>query len=382
VTVYGTPDVTAPSPQPGSFAVQSVMPPKEAAGPLVAPMGLSTAYHQDLEDIAPTLYGRWGHESASALEEVLGTMDAGTAVVFNSGMSAVSSVMMSLLKPGDTVVVGADTYYETRQIAEQLGERAVTVRSLTDVARQLPEAVTGARLVLLESPTNPLLGIHDLRECARLAHEAGALFAVDNSVSSPLGQRPLDLGADLVITSDAKVVGGHNDIILGHVTARDPELLGRLRHWRHLHGSIPSAFDCWLARRSIGTLELRHERQTANAAALTEMLHRRPEVTHLRWPGWELDPGYAVASRQMVRGGGILAFRLPDRAHLHRLLKASTLIVPATSYGGLQTMANDIATWPHIKVPPGYVRISCGCEPTSELVDDVRHALDTALEVP
>ena len=363
----------------GSFCVQSVMPAREAAGPLVPPLSLTTAHHQDLDDIAPTRYGRWEHDSAAGLEEVLGPLDSGMAVVFNSGMSAISAVMMTLLRPGDTLVVGADNYYETRQIADQLSDRGVLVRCLTDVSRQLPEAVANARLVLLESPTNPLVCIHDLRECARLSHQAGALFAVDNSLSSPLGQRPLDLGADMVLTSDAKVVGGHNDIILGHVTTRDPELAKQLRYWRHLHGSIPSTFDCWLARRSIGTLELRHERQTANAAALTELLHRRREVTSLRWPGWKLDPDHEVASRQMVRGGGVLAFRLPGREHLHRFLKASSLIVPATSYGGLQTMANDIATWPHITVPPGLVRISCGCEPTHELVDDVRQALDAAL---
>jgi cystathionine gamma-lyase len=354
------------------------MPPLEAASPLVAPLSLATAHHQDLDDVAPTRYGRWGHDSAAALEEVLGTLDGGTSVVFNSGMSAVSAVLWSLLGPGDALVVGADAYYETRQIADQLAARGVGVRPLTDVARQLPEAVTGARLVVLESPTNPLMRIHDLRECARLSHAAGALLAVDNSVSSPLGQRPLDLGADLVVTSDAKVVGGHNDIILGHVTARGPELVERLRSWRHLHGSIPSAFDCWLTRRSVGSLEIRLARQTANAAALTEVLHRRPEVLDLRWPGWRLDPDHAVASRQMLRGGGLLSFRLPGRDHLHRFLKASSLIVPATSYGGLQTMANDIATWPHLAVPPGLVRISCGCEPTRDLVDDVVRALDAA----
>ncbi|MGW4551919.1 PLP-dependent transferase [Streptomyces violaceorubidus] len=349
------------------------------AGPLVHSPSFSTAYHQDLDDVAPTRYGRWGHESADFLEGALGALDGGLSIVFNSGMSAISATLLSLVRSGEVLVVAHDTYYETRQIADQLRERGVCIRVLTDVVRQLPEAVDGARLVLLESPTNPLMSIHDLRECARLVHDAGALLAVDNSVSSPLGQRPLDLGADVVVTSDAKIVGGHNDLILGHVTVRDPELDSLLRDWRHLHGSIPSAFDCWLAQRSIGSLEMRVERQTANATALTEILARRDEVTDLRWPGWTGDPGYAIASRQMIRGGGLLAFRLPGREHLHRFLRASRLITPATSYGGLQSMANDIATWPHIKVPPGYVRISCGCETTADLVQDVLHALDTAL---
>jgi cystathionine gamma-lyase len=361
------------------MCVHWTTPPPTPAGPLTASPSLATAYHQDLDDIAPTRYGRWGHDGAEALEGALGALDGGLSVVFNSGMAAISAVLMSLLKPGQVFVVGGDTYYETQQIADQLRERGVHIRVLTDVAAQLADAVEGARLVLLESPTNPLMGIHDLQECARLIHDAGALLAVDNSVSSPLGQRPLDHGADLVITSDAKIVGGHNDIILGHVTIRDPELDSTLRNWRHLHGTIPSAFDSWLTQRSIGSLEMRVERQNANAAALTHLLAGREEVTHLRWPGWQEDPGYAVASRQMLRGGGLLAFQLPGRAHLHRFLRASRLIIPATSYGGLQTMANDIATWPHIKVPPGYVRISCGCETTTDLTDDVLHALDAAL---
>jgi cystathionine gamma-lyase len=339
----------------------------------------ATAYHQCLDDQAPTVYGRWEHDTAVNLERALGALDGGLATVFTSGMAAISATMLSLVRAGDTVVLARDaTYYETLQIAEQLGALGVHTRLLDDVETELAEAAQGARLVLLESPVNPFMTLRDLRQCAAVAHAAGALLAVDNSVSSPLGQRPLDLGADLVITSDAKVVGGHNDVILGHVSTKDEQLTGQLRRWRHLHGMIAGPFECWLVHRSVGTLELRLDRQSANAQALVELLQDRPEVKDLRWPGWSRDPQAALARAQMIRPGGMFSLRLPDRAHLHRFLRASECIMTATSYGGLQTMANDISTWPALKAEEGFVRISAGCENTRDLSADVVRALDAA----
>lgn len=366
---------------PGSICVHGGRPEPYESGSLVATPALAAAYHQDLKDVVPPRYARWGHESAERLESLLGALDGGSAVAFNSGMAALSATVFSLVKAGQRLVLGGDIYYETRQIAEQLAALGVEVAVLGDVEAELEEAVAGARLVVLESPSNPFMHIHDLRWCAEVVHEAGALLAVDNSVSSPLGQLPLKLGADLVVSSDAKVTSGHNDVVLGHVTTRDEELLSALRLWRHLHGSIASAFDCWLAQRSIGSLQLRVERQVANAAAVVELLAERPEVTRLRWPGWVKDPQYSLATEQMLNGGGVFAFQLPDREHLHRFLNASRLVVPSTSYGGLQSMANDIFAWPHVQVSPGYVRMSCGVETTSDLVDDVLQALDTAVSL-
>lgn len=365
----------------GTHCVHAGLPEFELAGPLSPSPEFATAYHQDLDDVAPTVYGRWGHSAADRLEVALGALDRGRSVVFNSGMAAVSAVLLSLLRPGDKLVLlEGGTYYETRQISDQLIERGITVQVLSGVG-ELTTAVEGAKLVVLESPSNPLLDLYDLRAAARVAHAAGALLAVDNSVSSPLGQTPLALGADLVMSSDAKVVCGHNDVILGHVSGRDDDLIGTIRQWRHLHGGIPSPFACWLAHRSIGTLEVRLLRQNTNAAALVELLAGRPEVAGLRWPGSGTDPQREIARRQMKLGGGLLTFRLPDRAHLHRFLRSSRLVSAATSYGGLQTTANDIGAWPHLRVPDGLVRISAGCENTQDLVADVRRALDAALPV-
>lgn len=371
-------DWTKPEFGAGTLAARAAIPVPQPAGPMVASPEFASAYHQDLDDLAPVRYGRWGHRSADQLEDALGVLDRGRSVVFNSGMAAVSAVLLGLLRPADRLVLfEGGTYYETRQIADQLAGRGIEVVVL-GAMEDLPAAAVGARLVVVESPSNPLLELYDLREIAGIAHAAGALVAVDNSVASPLGQCPLELGADLVMCSDAKVVGGHHDLVLGHVSCRDPALLTALRDWRYLHGGIPAAFTCWLALRSIGTLELRVQRQNANAAALVKLLAARAEVTGLRWPGWPSDPQYQLASRQMTLGGGLLAFRLPDRAYLHRFLRASGLISAATSYGGLQSTANDIGAWPHLAVPAGLVRISCGCEATADLVADVREALDKA----
>jgi cystathionine gamma-lyase len=190
--------------RPGSQCIHAGLPDFELAGPLSPSPEFATAYHQDLDDVAPTIYGRWGHDAADRLEASLGALDQGQSVVFNSGMAAVSAVLLGLLRPGDKLVVfEGGTYYETRQIAEQLVERGVVVRVLPRDAN-LSEAVTGARLVVLESPSNPLLDLYDLRAACEVAHAAGALVAVDNSVSSPLGQVPLSLGADLVMSSDAR----------------------------------------------------------------------------------------------------------------------------------------------------------------------------------
>jgi cystathionine gamma-lyase len=366
--------------QPGSLCVQLGLPNPIPAGPLTASPAFATAYHQDLDDVAPVVYGRWGHDSSERLELLLGSLDSGRAVVFNSGMAAISAVLLGLLRPGQVVVMfEGGTYYETRQIADHLIERGVTVRTVSNVA-ELQGAVVGARLVVLESPSNPTMRIYDIRAVAATASAAGALSAVDNSVSSPLGQCPLDLGADLVVSSDAKVVCGHNDLILGHVSTRDEDLLDALRQWRHLHGGMPSAFACWLAQRSIGTLEMRLRQQSSNAAALVGLLTGRPEVSDLRWPGSPVDPQYALASGQMTLPGGLVAFRLPSREHLHRFLRASRLVSATTSYGGLQTTANDIGAWPNLRVPAGFVRLSCGCEDEADLEADVWQALDAAKE--
>ncbi|MET0234351.1 MAG: PLP-dependent transferase, partial [Kibdelosporangium sp.] len=232
----------------------------------------------------------------------------------------------------------------------------------------------GVGLVLLETPSNPGLDVCDITALASAAHAAGALLAVDNTTATPLGQRPLELGADIVVSSDTKALSGHSDVLLGHVTCASPELAARIRQDRTVHGSIPGPFETWLAHRGLGTLDLRLARQAANASALYAALQDHPLVSDLRWPGAPSDPAHAIASRQMRRFGGVLTFTLPSVEVVDRFLSASRLVTAATSFGGLHSTADRRAQWGD-PVAAGLVRFSAGCEDTDDLVADVMAAL-------
>jgi cystathionine gamma-lyase len=237
-------------------------------------------------------------------------------------------------------------------------------------------SMDGVRLVLLESPANPGLDVVDITRVAATAHAAGALVAVDNTAATPLGQRPLDLGADISVASATKALSGHSDLIMGYVATRSPALLDGLTKWRTLAGGISSPFDAWLARRSLSTLDLRLRAQTANAAALVEVLLADPLVTGVRWPGLPSDPSFEIAARQMRRIPGIVGFTLPSAHHVEQFLRRCRFIVAATSFGGLHTSADRREQWGD-STPPGFVRLSCGIEDAADLVADVRQALAT-----
>jgi cystathionine gamma-lyase len=258
-----------------------------------------------------------------------------------------------------------------------LTERGVEVREVPTVG-PYDEVLDGARLVLLETPANPGLDVCDLTTVIPAARAAGALVAVDNTTATPLGQRPLDFGADFSVSSDTKAMTGHGDLLLGHVAVRDPELQRRLRTWRTRTGGLPGPFETWLAHRSLGTVDLRLARQAENALALAAVLDAHPAVSGLRYPGRPGDPAYPVASRQMRRFGGVLSFTLPSAAAVDRFVAASALVVAATSFGGLHTTADRRAQWGGDEVAEGFVRLSAGCEDTVDLVADVTAALDGA----
>ncbi|HEX6501281.1 MAG TPA: cystathionine gamma-lyase [Micromonosporaceae bacterium] len=321
-------------------------------------------------------YGRPDNPTRRLLEAAIGGLEGGDCVTFASGMAAISAVLLSVLRPGDTVLLPSDGYFEVRAFAAttlaELGIRTV----LAPTAGPYPN-LDGVRLVLVETPANPALDVCDVTALAERAHRAGALLAVDNTAATPLGQRPLDLGADLSVASGTKALTGHSDLLLGYVCGRDEELMARLVTWRKRTGAIPGAFDAWLAHRSIGTLDLRLARQSANAAAVARLLADRPEVTGVRWPGLDGDPSYPVAARQMRRIPGIVSFTLASADHVARLLRASRLVAAATSFGGLHTTADRRAQWGD-DTAPGFVRLSCGVEDTGDLLADLTRALDAA----
>lgn len=314
-------------------------------------------------DAAPYTYHRYGNPTWAAYENALGELEGGDAVVFSSGMAAVAAVFIPLLKPGDVLVAPSDGYPGVRSIAtEHLAPRGIEVRLVPSADDAVLGAIAGATLVWIETPSNPELALLDVERIAQAAHEAGALLAVDNTLATPLVQRPLALGADLSMSSGSKHLSGHSDLVLGYVAARDPERSAALRHWRGLTGAIPGPFETWLAHRSLATLGVRLERQTATALALAELLRGREDVSGVRHPGI----------------GTVVCFELPGAAMAQRFLGACELVTEATSFGGVHTSAERRARWGTDAVSEGFIRFSVGIEDCGDVLADVTQALDAA----
>jgi cystathionine gamma-lyase len=360
----------------GTRCVHAGLPAPVPGQPFLAGPVFAAPYHLDpVAGPQPGVdgYGRTDNPTWRALETAVGDLEGGECVVFSAGLAAVSAVVLTLVRPGDTIVLPADGYYRTRAWAATLD--GVTVRPAPTAGPYPP--FDGVRLVLLETPANPGLELCDIAELSAAAHAAGAVVAVDNTTATPLGQRPLDLGADISVASGSKALTGHSDLILGYACARDPELAARLRGWRGSTGGVPGPFEAWLAHRSLGTLDLRLARQAANASALADLLAVRPEVLSVRWPGRPTDPAHELARRQMRRMPGVVTFELVSKEKVDVFLAATTLVAAATSFGGLHTSADRRAQWGD-DVPAGLVRLSCGIEDTDDLVADVAAALDAA----
>jgi len=361
----------------GTRAVHAGLPAPEPGQPFLPGPVFAAPYHLDPETgPGPNGYGRADNPTRRALEGAIGELEGGAARVFASGQAAITALLLSTLHSGDTVVLPADGYYTVRAFADgtlrDLGVNSIAVPT----AGPYP-SFDGVRLVLLETPANPGLDVCDIRALSAAAHTAGAIVACDNTTATPLGQRPLELGADLVVASGTKALTGHSDVLLGYVATNDNDLLATLTRWRNQTGGIPGAFDSWLAHRSIGTLDLRLARQTANASAVANLLLSRSDVTGVRWPGLPGDPSYAIASAQMRRIPGVVSFDLGSAERVARFLTASELVFAATSFGGLHTTADRRAQWGD-DTAPGFIRFSCGIEDTVDLLADVTAALDAA----
>ncbi|HET6214264.1 MAG TPA: cystathionine gamma-lyase [Micromonosporaceae bacterium] len=365
----------------GTRCVRAGLPAAQPGQPFLAGPVLASTYQ--LDPVAgPTEgldgYGRPDNPTRRALEAAIGELEGGECVAFGSGMAAISAALFTLA--GDSLVVPSDGYYQTRRFAaESLVARGVTVRAVP-TAGPYPSFVD-VRLAVVETPANPGLDVCDIAALAAAVHEAGGLLAVDNTTATPLGQRPLELGADLVVASGTKALTGHSDLLLGYVCTGSAELAGRIRAWRNTTGAIPGAFDCWLAHRSLSTLDIRLARQASNAAAVAALLVSHPEVRRVRWPGLPSDPAYPLACRQMRRMPGVVTFELASRARVERFLVASRLVAAATSFGGTHTTADRRAQWGD-DTPEGLVRLSCGIEDPEDLVADIAAALDVSIDPP
>jgi cystathionine gamma-lyase len=237
---------------------------------------------------------------------------------------------------------------------------------------------TGLRLVFIETPTNPELHVADIAALADKAKAAGALLVADNTTATCLGQRPLDLGADIVVASDTKALNGHSDVLMGHVATRDPTIAERIRTWRKLVGAIPGHFEAWLAYRGLKTFDLRFERMCHSAQALAERFEAHPSIARVSYPGLPGHPGHAVARQQMRRFGSLVSLTFESAEKAESFISAAKYIVPSTSFGGIHTTAERRARWGDA-VPEGFVRLSVGCEPLDALMADIEQALDAAL---
>ncbi|MFE2183933.1 cystathionine gamma-lyase [Streptomyces sp. NPDC059455] len=372
----------------GTRTVRAGLPEAEAYEPTLPGPVFAAHYHLPGDPVGPYTYGRDANPTWSLLERAISELESpGTdaeTVVFSSGMGAISAVLLSQLRQGDAAVLPSDGYQLLPALIERLTGYGVTVRTApTGEDAQLTALETlgdRTKLLWLETPSNPGLDVCDIRRLAEAAHARGALVAVDNTLATPLGQRPLELGADFAVGSGTKALTGHGDVLLGYVTCRDPRLTAEVRAWRKTVGAIPGPMEAWLAHRSLATLQLRVDRQAATALALAEALRDRPEITGLRHPGLPTDPSHQVAAGQMRGGrfGCVVSFTLPDKEHAERFLTALRLVDDATSFGGVRSTAERRGRWGGDAVPEGFIRFSVGVEDADDLLADVLRALDTA----
>ena len=355
------PDAPTTDLRPSTVAVTSGRPPHEVDQPLNTPITMASTYVAggDRE------YGRYGNPTWQAFEEVLGELEGGRALAFSSGLAAVS-VVLDLVGQG-ALVLAPDAAYQgsLSQIAD-LDMRGRLRSKLIDIADT--DAVVAAcdedvALVWIESPTNPNLDVADIERICAAAHEAGAYVVVDNTFATPLLQRPLDLGADLVVHSATKYLAGHSDALLGALVTRDDELFTVLKQRRDLLGAVPGTLEAWLAVRGMRTLHLRVERAQANATELARRLGEHPAVERVRYPGFG-----AIVSVELA-AGALAADLLPRK---------SRLWVHATSLGGVESTLERRRRWKSepATVSDALVRLSVGVEDVEDLWDDLSRALD------
>ena len=324
-------------------------------------------------------YARFHNPTWDALETALGELEGGDALVFPSGMAAGAAVMTALVEPGDVLLLQSDGYYATRAYAEAYLQKFGVEIKAVPTAKLLQQDFSKIKLVFIETPSNPLLDVVDIQLLADKVHQGGGILAIDNTTSTPLGQQPLLLGADISMCSDTKAVNGHSDVLFGHIATKNSELLEAMRLWRKLSGNIAGPMETWLVHRGLASLDLRLERMVNNAQKLAEFLSTHNRVKSVRFPGLPEDPSHEIASQQMHRYGFIISFDLGDKKAADEFLTRSQLIFEATSFGGIHSMAERRARWGTDDVSQGLIRLSVGCEKLEDLLADITQALNNRI---
>jgi len=373
-----------------TLAIHAGQEPDPLTGAVVPPIYQVSTFKQD--GVGGTRggyeYSRSANPTRTALEECLTAIEGGTAsLAFASGLAAEDCLLRTICSPGDEVLIPNDAYGGTyRMFARVLANwglsfRVVPIADLAAVREEL--ATRPAKCLWIETPTNPLLNIADIRGLAQAAHEAGALAVVDNTFASSYLQQPLLLGADAVVHSTTKYLGGHSDVVGGSVTVADQDLAERLSFNRNATGSVPGPFDSWLTLRGIKTLAVRMERHCRNAMRIAEMLAEHPAVSAVFYPGLPTHPGHKIALEQMRAFGGMVSFRMLDGEDAAvRTCGRTRLFTLGESLGGVETLIEHPARMTHasvagsaLEVPGDLVRLSVGIEDCDDLLDDLRQAL-------
>ncbi len=356
-----------------------------ATGALTPPIHLSTTFERGADGSFPRghIYSRTSNPNRSALEACLASLEGGAAAAaFSSGSAATMSVLQALA-PGDHVVAPSDAYHGTAKLLRDLFARwglAATFVDMTDPAEVERAVRPGTKLVWVETPSNPLLKVTDIARIAAIARAAGARCACDNTWATPVLQRPLELGADLVVHATTKYLGGHSDVLGGAVVARaDDGFFARVRAIQTTGGAVPSPFECWLVLRGVRTLPYRMRAHAENALAVAGFLSRHPAVEAVHYPGLPTHPGHDVAARQMARFGGMASFQVKGGRERAMAVAAKVrLFTRATSLGGTESLIEHRASveGPGTRTPDNLLRLSVGLEHPDDLIEDLARALD------
>jgi cystathionine gamma-synthase len=371
-----------------TLAVHAGGEPDPETGAVVPAIQMSTTFKQDgVGGLRGGFeYGRSGNPTRAALESTIATLENGThGMAFASGLAATQAIGY-LLGPGDRLLMSDDVYGGTWRLADKVWRRygietdPIDLRDLDAVAAAF-SAEKAPRLVWIETPSNPLMKVIDISAVARLAAVAGAITVVDNTFATPYLQRPLELGADLVLHSATKYLGGHSDVVSGLIVTRSDELAERLRFHQNAAGAVPSPFDCFLVMRGVRTLALRMERASANALVLALWLCERPEVATVHYPGLPDHPAAALVERQMRLPGAMLSVELHDEERARRFVAATRLFTLAESLGAVESLIELPAPMTHasvadspLAVSPALVRLSVGIENVDDLRTDLEQA--------
>jgi cystathionine gamma-synthase len=376
----------------GGFATRAIhagQDPDPVTGSVIVPIHATSTYAQDgVGGLRSGFeYSRTGNPTRAALEECLAALENGRfARAFASGMAATDVLLRAVCRPGDHIVIPDDAYGGTFRLVDKVLRHwgiEHTPVPVSDVDAVRAAIRPNTRVVWCETPTNPLLNIADIAALAGVTHDGGARLVVDNTFASPYLQQPLELGADVVLHSTTKYLGGHSDVVGGALVTSEQELAEQVAFLQNAGGAVPGPFDAWLTLRGIKTLALRMEKHSDNAERIVEFLLGHPKVIDVRYPGLATHPGHEVAAKQMVRFGGMVSFTVAggEQAALE-VCSRTRLFVLAESLGGVESLIEHPGRMTHastadsaLEVPGDLVRLSVGIEDAGDLVEDLRLAL-------